>query len=86
MKNRAGSSESSVADIEEPATQVLPPIMSDIVKGIRKLIEEINSGYATSEDYIEAAHNIGHLGQQLLSQLDASGLRLVSCLFFIIIL
>jgi len=46
--------------------------MSDIVKAIRRLIEEINSGYATSEDYVEAAHNIGHLGQQLLSGIEAS--------------
>ena len=46
--------------------------MSDIVKSIRKLIEEINSGYATSEDYIEAAHTIGHHGQQLLSQIETS--------------
>ena len=72
IKRRTGSFDSVIIEEDEPF-QILPPIMADIVKSIRKLIEEINSGYATSEEYVESAHSIGNLGGQLLSQIEASG-------------
>ena len=57
---------------EEETMQHLPPIMSDMVKAIRRLVEEVNSGCAASEDYMEATYLIGNLGQQLLSQVPDS--------------
>jgi len=63
----------SVIDLDyelEEEKQQLPAIMSEIVKGIRRLVDEINSGAAASEDFLEMAHSICYSAQKLLSKVE----------------
>jgi len=41
-------------------------ITSEIVKGLKKLIDEIHSGFATSEDYLECMFTITTKSQKLI--------------------
>ncbi len=71
------------APLFESSASIVTSLMSDIVKEIRKLVDNIKSGSGTSEDYLESTCIIAALVKKLLSKVDQSGSNLLYFLYFL---